>query len=66
MRNPCYMCENRNATCHSTCEKYKEWRAAQTEINQKIREKILYDNYYRQDYHNARNKNRINKEKSRS
>ena len=27
MKCPCYKCEERNAHCHSTCERYKEYRA---------------------------------------
>lgn len=25
IRTPCYKCENRTATCHGECEKYKDW-----------------------------------------
>ena len=26
MRSPCYQCLNRQMYCHTTCEKYKEYR----------------------------------------
>lgn len=35
-RNPCYKCEERQIKCHSTCEKYKEWRKAYDEQKAKI------------------------------
>lgn len=25
MKSPCYKCNERTSTCHSTCEKYKMW-----------------------------------------
>jgi len=25
-RTPCYKCDDRTATCHGECEKYKDWR----------------------------------------
>ena len=24
--NPCFKCENRHSTCHSTCEEYLTWK----------------------------------------
>lgn len=26
-RTPCYKCDTREEGCHSTCERYKEWKA---------------------------------------
>lgn len=26
IKNPCYKCEDREIGCHSTCEKYNEWK----------------------------------------
>lgn len=31
---PCKDCPNRNASCHSSCESYKEW----SEENERLRE----------------------------
>ena len=28
---PCYQCTEREKACHSTCEKYKDWRKAYDE-----------------------------------
>ena len=36
MDNPCYKCEERNAECHSICEKYKIWK----EWSEKRRQQI--------------------------
>lgn len=33
---PCRDCNNRSATCHGTCEKYKEWSVE----NEKTRDKV--------------------------
>lgn len=30
-KSPCYKCEERNADCHSTCEKYLEYHAKNKE-----------------------------------
>ena len=37
---PCKGCvpPKRNAECHSICPEYKEWKAAETQKNEKIRE----------------------------
>lgn len=34
MNTPCYKCEERHSRCHSECEKYKAFQAA----NDKVRE----------------------------
>lgn len=28
MKAPCFNCEKRSVTCHSTCERYKEYKNA--------------------------------------
>ena len=33
----CYQCEERHYLCHSTCEKYKEWKAKRDELQAAIR-----------------------------
>lgn len=36
--SPCRDCTTkRNATCHSTCKEYIDWRAGEDELNAKIR-----------------------------
>lgn len=62
-KTPCRYCKDRNATCHSACVKYKEWRDEYDAEQEKIKNKIRFDSWYEQDYHNARNKRRIKKEK---
>lgn len=50
-QNPCMNCIKRNATCHSTCKEYIEWKADNEERNAKIRkEKAKSDEW--QDYKN--------------
>ena len=35
---PCVpSCKGRNAYCHSTCEKYKEWQIAQKHFSNKVK-----------------------------
>ena len=31
-KNPCYKCQERQAGCHATCERYTTWREAKTEF----------------------------------
>lgn len=33
----CYQCRERKAGCHSTCERYKEWKAKHDERQASIR-----------------------------
>ena len=42
MKAPCYKCEDRNMTCHSTCNKYKAFRKGIDDFKEEKRE---YDNY---------------------
>ena len=45
MKTPCFNCKDRSLNCHSTCEKYTEYRRAIKEINVAIRmESKLNDN----------------------
>ena len=34
---PCYKCDKRSASCHSSCEDYKAYRAALGEIKDRCR-----------------------------
>lgn len=39
MDNPCYQnCTERSATCHGTCQRYKDWAKAERERKKKLRE----------------------------
>lgn len=39
MKNPCTVdCNKRNPTCHIECEEYKEWKAQDKELKEKMRE----------------------------
>ena len=35
---PCKGCEDRKMLCHSSCEKYLEWKKFRDEVNQRMRE----------------------------
>lgn len=35
-KSPCYRCEERNAECHSICERYKAWSEDIKRINEGI------------------------------
>lgn len=37
MKSSCKDCEDRNPGCHGSCEKYREYRRCQDEINEKRR-----------------------------
>lgn len=45
MRAPCRDCEDRNETCHATCEKYLTWAKTRKEALQKDYAKRLPDRY---------------------
>lgn len=40
---PCYKCTDRDITCHSTCEKYKEFRKKVDAYKAAVNESILRD-----------------------
>lgn len=48
-RTPCYGCEERNANCHSICEKYKAYKVEQ-QIEKGIREQIEKVNREKGEY----------------
>ncbi len=37
MECPCRDCGDRKVGCHGTCEKYKEWKVQNDELNKKAR-----------------------------
>lgn len=37
MKVPCYKCKDRKVGCHSTCQRYIEFRKALDAANEKIR-----------------------------
>ena len=47
LNSPCYRCEERSGECHSTCKKYKEYKAEMSARNSaRIESKdILYNEY---------------------
>lgn len=44
MNVPCKDCADRKINCHSTCEKYKEFRAYKDSLNKEAHERS--QNYY--------------------
>lgn len=38
IKSPCHKCKEREVGCHSTCEKYAEFRQRLDEINERERE----------------------------
>ncbi len=47
-RNPCKPdCPKRNATCHSLCPEYKEWRAEKDKDNEQIQKLKQAERDYR-------------------
>lgn len=42
---PCLNCQDRSVTCHSKCEKYKEFCKRNEEIRQKIAKSKAYYTY---------------------
>ena len=47
MKAPCKNCTDRVVGCHSTCEKYKDWKKKDKERKQKIFESKMKSRYYR-------------------
>lgn len=49
MTNCCRECNERHATCHSTCEKYKEWLEEHKKQKKiaKSNERKFYDFFYK-------------------
>lgn len=45
MPGPCRECEDRNETCHATCEKYLTWAKTRNEAKEKDYEKRLPERY---------------------
>lgn len=43
MEPPCKGCEDRQAACHSTCERYKAYRARVDEVKKRRAEEHLAD-----------------------
>ena len=41
MKAPCLNCEDRTITCHSECEKYKDYTKQLAAYKEKEREKLL-------------------------
>ena len=37
MNSPCYHCDKRSRACHDTCDGYKEWKAVDLDLKDKIR-----------------------------
>lgn len=49
IENPCYKCERRKATCHSTCEDYKAYSEERKKIRHERRvtgdlTSVIYNN----------------------
>ena len=47
INSPCFRCESRKEACHSTCEKYKQYRKKYTELKKDyLKEKSKRDIRY--------------------
>lgn len=44
MKDPCYGCNKRTATCHSTCTSYKLWKMEKTNQNEAEKRKRKAEN----------------------
>lgn len=59
MQAPCKDCPDRHYLCHSTCEKYREFRKHRDFIlEQKRKEQQLIDDLWASSRHNNRRKHR--------
>lgn len=64
MKAPCYKCEDRTVTCHTTCEKYiafKNFRNEQSRMVNKKRQDDLLIYEYHYDKSVRLNKNKYKK-----
>lgn len=49
-QNPCYMCKDRTATCHGTCEKYLSWKKHWDASRKKQKNLTTFKSWYQGDY----------------
>ena len=49
MNAPCYKCEQRYASCHDNCLKYKEYRKEREEIYKKAKESVDLRGYFQDE-----------------
>lgn len=54
--SPCRHCTNRQAGCHSSCGKYKEWRAEYEKHINAVKERRMQE-YILRDYEQKKHKN---------
>lgn len=53
LNSPCYRCvEGRSATCHSTCKRYKDWKAEMSE-RQALKAQAKNDGGYKDYIHRS-------------
>lgn len=46
MKAPCYKCEDRKLSCHTSCKKYIDWLQEKRKENKYIKKSILDANDY--------------------
>lgn len=44
--SPCYGCEKRNISCHSTCEEYIAYQQKMIEFNRERRKEAMVDSFF--------------------
>lgn len=49
MNAPCYKCEQRHASCHDNCLKYKEYRKEREDVYKKAKESVDLRGYFQDE-----------------